>query len=619
MCGFSGFVGDVIEPKIKLSKCLDLLKHRGPDMSKYLYSPKNKIGLAHNRLSIIDISKNALQPFKDSIGNTLVFNGEIYNCYILKKKYLNKFDIKWKSKSDTEVLFNCLTILGIKKTLEIIEGMFSFAFFDVQTNSMFLARDIAGEKPLYFSKKNNTLFFSSETKPILYLLNKKKISQNKINKYLNSNFSITNETLYNDIKCLKPGTILKYDIINNKSKIDYFWNYEKKYLEIKKNNLFRQDKNFEMILEDSIKSQLVSDVPVGTFMSGGLDSTIVSSIASKYNKNLKIYSLGFEQKDFDESKRAEKIAKHLNQKFYKVLFKPNQLPDLFDSFIKKLDLPHTDQSDICLFYLCKIAKKNKTKVILTGDGGDELFAGYNRHIWISKILKMNRISKYFLKSFINIPLSIKLLNFLNNNFSEKNRQLDFESKVYKLKHVLNIKDINKIYLSLIDEKNNNIFKLHQNSEMSNLRNILRYDFDFYLPNNILYKSDSCSMYNSIELRAPFLSKKIIEYSLSLSDSEILSNSYGKIPLRKILNKYLPEELINLKKTGFTIPLADWLSNDLRDWAKEIFFNPVISDKFGINLNYKNHWDNFMDSPKNNFQKIWNIIIINSWLNANLSL
>lgn len=615
MCGFSGFIGLIDNPEQKLLKSLELLNHRGPDMSGHLFIKEKNMGFAHNRLSIIDTSKNAIQPFMDNNKNILVYNGELYNSDYIKKKLNSAYQINWKSSSDTEILFFSLVKFGVNKTLDMIEGMFAFAFFSSKNQSLYLARDIAGEKPLYYSNINNTLTFSSETKPLLMLSNKEKIIPKMIENHINANFNIFNKTIYNNINALRPGSFLEYNLSNKTLNLKKYWSYEKKFLEINNNTSFKNNSNnFENILNQAVHSQLVSDVPIGTFMSGGLDSTLISLIATKYNKNLDIYSLGYEDKNYDESSKAEKIAKYLGQRFKKIILKPDQLPSLFDSFIKKLDLPHTDQSDICLYYLCNEAAKT-SKVILTGDGGDELFAGYNRHIWIKKVLNMKYLTRKFLYFSIS-PISIKIINILNNLMLDNHRLLDFESKIYKLKKILPYKDINKIYYSLLSDQKIHEFDLDFNNQLSNLRNILKYDFELYLPNNVLYKSDACSMYNSLELRSPYLSKNVIEYSLSLNEKEMLYKSTGKLVLRKILNKYLPSELIYSKKSGFSIPLAEWLSCELKEWASEIYFNPIINDIFSINIDLKKIWQDFIDNPKDNFQKVWNIIVINAWLKEN---
>ena len=225
-------------------------------------------------------------------------------------------------------------------------------------------------------------------------------------------------------------------------------------------------------------------------------------------------------------------------------------------------------------------------MILTGDGGDELFAGYNRHIWIKKVLKMKYITRKLLYFSIS-PISIKIINILNNLMLDNHRLLDFESKIYKLKNIL--RKLIKFIIHISDQ-NIHEFDLNFNNQLSNLRNILKYDFELYLPNNVLYKSDACSMYNSLELRSPYLSKNVIEYSFSLNEKEMLYKSTGKLVLREILNKYLPSDLIYSKKSGFSIPLAEWLSHELKEWASEIYFNPILNDK-SINIDLKKGWQN----------------------------
>ena len=617
MCGFTGFVGNFINPREKLEYCNKILFHRGPDMSDIFYEEKSKIGLAHSRLSILDISSNAIQPIKDDLGNVLVFNGEIYNYKIIKEKLDKIKSIKWNSTSDTEILFNSLIYFGVENTLEIIEGMYAFCFVKKDNNTIYLCRDISGEKPLYYYQSDDKLIFSSEVKPINYLVDQKKISSDILNNYINFNFNWNNNSVFLNIFSLKPGNYLKFDLNKKKLSINQFWKYEEKYHFFKKNNQYSK-KNFDNLLKNEIEKELISDVPVGTFMSSGLDSTLVTSIASTFKKDMQVYSIGYEDKNFDESEQAYKISNYLDIKFNKILFKFSDVPSLFEELTDRLDLPHTDQSDLPLYLLCKNAKKNGSKVILTGDGGDELFGGYNRHIWGKNILEMNSLIKIPINFILKYNLIISTIEFLNNLLPRKYFQLDLKSKILKFSKLLKYKNLNDIYLFLL--KNNNesdLIELFYDKDMSNLRNMMKYDFQFYLPNNVLYKSDRCSMYNSIEIRAPLLSKNIIEYSLCMQDRNIVNNFQGKLILRKALRKHLPESLIQSKKSGFSIPLAKWIRGPLNDWAKNIFFDPIITKNYLIKVDYSNIWERYIKGDDNHFQKVWNIMILNTWIRKNI--
>tara|TARA_Y100000992_G_scaffold296521_1_gene258841 strand:- start:3334 stop:5193 length:1860 start_codon:yes stop_codon:yes gene_type:complete len=617
MCGFTGFVGKFSNPKEKLEYCNKILFHRGPDMSDTFYDEKNKIGLAHSRLSILDISSNAMQPIKDNLGNVLIFNGEIYNHKIIKKRLDKIKSIKWNSTSDTEILFNSLIYFGIENTLENIEGMYAFCFFKKNDNTIYLCRDISGEKPLYYYQSDDKLIFSSEVKPINYLIGKKNISIDTLKNYINFNFNWNNNSLFLNIFSLMPGNYLKFNLNKKKIIINNFWKYEKKYQFLKKNNKSSKI-NFNNLLKNEVKKELISDVPVGAFMSSGLDSTLVASVASTFKKDIQIYSIGYEDKNFDESAQAQKISNYLNINFNKIIFKSSDVPSLFEELTDNIDLPHTDQSDLALYLLCKNAKKNGSKVILTGDGGDELFGGYNRHIWGKNILEMKPLIKKPLNFFLKFQLTISTIEFLNNLLPRKYFQLDLKSKIQKFSKVLNYKNLNDIYLFLL--KNNyesDLTVLPYNKDMSNLRNMLKYDFQYYLPNNVLYKSDRCSMYNSIEIRAPLLSKNIIEYSLSMLDQDIVSDFQGKLILRKAIKEYLPETLIQSKKSGFSIPLAKWIRGPLNDWGKNIFFDPIITKNYLIKINYSKIWESYIEGDDNYFQKVWNIMILNSWIRKNI--
>ena len=495
--------------------------------------------------------------------------------------------------------------------------MYAFCFVKKDNNTIYLCRDISGEKPLYYYQSDDKLIFSSEVKPINYLVDQKKISSDILKNYINFNFNWNNNSVFLNIFSLKPGNYLKFDLNKKTLSINQFWKYEEKYHFFKKNNQYSK-KNFDNLLKNEIKKELISDVPVGTFMSSGLDSTLVTSIASTFKKDMQVYSIGYEDKNFDESEQAYKISNYLDIKFNKILFKFSDVPSLFEELTDRLDLPHTDQSDLPLYLLCKNAKKNGSKVILTGDGGDELFGGYNRHIWGKNILEMNSLIKIPINFILKYNLIISTIELLNNLLPRKYFQLDLKSKILKFSKLLKYKNLNDIYLFLL--KNNNesdLIELFYDKDMSNLRNMMKYDFQFYLPNNVLYKSDRCSMYNSIEIRAPLLSKNIIEYSLCMQDRNIVNNFQGKLILRKALRKHLPESLIQSKKSGFSIPLAKWIRGPLNDWAKNIFFDPIITKNYLIKVDYSNIWESYIKGDDNHFQKVWNIMILNTWIRKNI--
>ncbi len=418
MCGISGFFSKVELSNYEnlISKMNDSLVHRGPDDSGLWFDEQQKIALGHKRLSILDLSIAGHQPmFSDSGRFVIVFNGEIYNHLEVRKKIEFKNSVLWKSNSDTETLLNAIELFGLDATLKICNGMFAFALWDRKKNELILVRDRIGEKHLYYGCIEGTLYFASELKAIKNLLQDKlEINFNSISSFLSNGYIKSPNTIWKNILKLEPGSYLRFNIetIENFQPIKYYWTLEET-ISSAKLNPYKKSFNdaildLEKILNKSISDQMISDVPLGAFLSGGIDSTIVVALMQQISKNpINTFTIGFDEVKLNEAVYAKNIAKYLNTNHTELYVSDTMARDIIPQINDIYDEPFGDSSAIPTILVSKLAK-SKVTVSLSGDGGDELFAGYTKY---GKANTLKMFSKYY--SFFPIELFKK--TFSNNS------------------------------------------------------------------------------------------------------------------------------------------------------------------------------------------------------------
>ncbi len=622
MCGICGFTYPLSDGKKYLNKMLEPLLSRGPD-AKGIFTDEY-INLGHTRLSIIDLKERSNQPFFDKqTGNILVFNGEIYNFKEIKKNLIEQNKCVFLTSSDTEVVLKSYAYYGLD-CFEKFDGMFAIAIWDSKLSKLILARDRFGEKPLYYS-----LFSHNSKKEISFAsdLNSLKNSpkfNNKINKkslksYLVNNYVNNNESFYDEALNVDPGSIIIFQ--NNKIiKKEYFQisNYFKK-KNYKKFNI----EEFNEVLSQSIKSRLVSDVDIGIFLSGGLDSSLIASIIKKLGVELKSYTIGFEEKSFDESYKAKYMSDYLNIENENFLISENDLRDI-DKIVMSFGEPLSDTSVIPTYLLSKFASK-QVKVCLSGDGGDELFFGYDTYL----------ASKSFdiIKKFKLDPI-LKQLKFLKDFIPSHKTKVNYYYAIKKFIDALNTDQdkffVHEFWRTINDEMslrlilNEDLFNEIKNIEIAHYdidktrmdddshRNLC--DFNFFLQKDVLVKSDRCSMANSLELRSPFLSFNLFEYMSNLDPKEKFDSFNKKNILKKIANMYLPNKLIKQKKRGFNAPVSLWFNNEFGNHFKDLLYSENVKKIFNtsqIEFLLKQNNNN-----KDNGNQLFNIFCLAIWINNN---
>ena len=631
MCGFLGFINFNEINKDNLIELSNHLHHRGPDSDSYYINQDKKIYLCHKRLSIIDVSSNASQPmFSQSKRFIIMFNGEIYNFKYLKNKYLSNY--KFQSSSDTEVILGLVELFGFNKTIEKLEGMFAIALFDIKENKFFLTRDRFGEKPLYYynSDNSNKLFFTSD----LLFLKKSNLFNNKINLnalglYFQYNYIPSPYSIYQNIYKVKPGEIIEYNILNYKIKKNIYFDSKTLFNKNKTNlNFDESSSKLDNLLSNKINDQLTSDVPIGTFLSGGIDSTLITTIISKkFIKKIDTFTIGFDNNDFDETLKAKKIADYLGVNHHVEYLNNKNIIDTIDKIPHYFSEPFADSSQIPTLFLSEITRK-KVKVALSGDGGDELFGGYNRYLFaISYLNKIKKIP-YLLRSATSNSLyylnKFYVLKFILNLSNTRNKYAYFNNKIEKTIKLINFKN-NFDYYNILTTNNinKNLLKFKHIFNHNPALDTLNFDENLYekltngdiltyLPDDILCKVDRSSMASSLEVRTPFLNHEIAKFATSLPHEYKINKNNTKIILKDIIKKYLPEHLINFPKHGFTFPLNILINTTLKEYFYDNLNSNSLSDFFD-----KKEILNLLNSHNNKYNDnstlLWSILMFKKWI------
>lgn len=565
MCGLLGEVSNNLLSNKDFKSLLALSIHRGPDQQGYWSTNNCQIGF--NRLAIIDLSENALQPVLSPNNKyALVFNGEVYNYKELQHKY-NILDEELRSKSDSEVLAHLIEKLDINDFANELNGMFAIAIYDLEQEKVHLIRDFAGIKPLYYGLFNRGIVFASQFDQIFKhsAFKDKRLRPEIMKEYLALGYMHAPNTVFDNIFQVMPGQIITWSYsISRVEQSDYYtWKVSKEYDETN----VKVIEDFEVLFEEALKRQLNSDVKIATFLSGGVDSPLVTAFAKKNKKDIKAFTIGVDDEKFDESKIAKKYAEQLQVDQLIECFDANQMLSIIDDHFKALSEPLGDYSSLPTYLITKKAKKYAT-VMLSGDGGDELFWGYPRFIksaeqalWFRLPLFLRKVVIPILRKFIpNLSYAIEIEKNFGNWVLSKQIHLKTEKLMPNYSFT---KELNDTYVS--DNNSNKsevLVYLKKNEYYAHLQKVLK-------------KVDLMSMANSLEVRVPFLDKKIIEFSNKIEPQLTKKHRTPKFVLKKMLAKIVSDDLVYLPKRGFSIPIEDWIKNELADDVKKV----LLQDDF----------------------------------------
>lgn len=628
MCGISGIYSKKDDLNKTLFEFNNSLKHRGPDKSSIYVDDKNNFGMAHTRLSILDISEKGSQPMIHKNNWIITYNGELYNHHEIRNFLANNHNekINWEGTSDTETILKSVDILGVKQSLNLFEGMFAFGLYDKSEKKLYLARDRMGEKPLYFYNKDQKFIFASEIsifKKVKEL--NLKINEESVLNFIQTGYVSAPNSIFKDIHKLKPGTLLTISNNFQNIKQENFWSLKNAVIakdqNILNNKSYVQIKNeTKNLLEVKIKKTMLSDVQVGSFLSGGIDSSLVAAIMQKNSSSpIKTFTVGFDDKNFDESSQARLISNHLGTDHYEYRASEKDILNMAENIHHVYEEPFADSSQIPTYLISKLMK-SQAKVVLSGDGGDELFSGYNRYIYYKKIKKISKFVPNFCKPVIANIAKNNSFESCNKFFSNKTGD-----KMQKLLNFVTSKDDMDLYNKFIsiwedpsnilniDFKSMNFDKWEIPSFNSFEEKMMYIDQLIYLPDDIMCKVDRATMSNSIESRSPFLNHEIVEASWKIPMIYKIKNKKGKFILRDILQDYYPKKLIQSQKSGFAIPVGELLRTTLRNWGNDIISQSKEYDYF-INLNeLKALWKMHQDKKINLGEKLWVVLNLQNWL------
>lgn len=650
MCGFAGIAfarssaGEDL--RAAAERMANAIRHRGPDDSG-VWADESGVALAHRRLSILDLSSAGQQPMASACGRyVIVFNGEIYNHLTLRA------DLEaagcapmWRGHSDTESLLAGIAAWGIRGAVDRCIGMFAFAVWDKIAQMLTLGRDRVGEKPLYYGWQGEgeraCFFFGSELKALKAHPDfEARINRDALRLLMRHNYIPAPHSIYQGIHKLPPGHLLSVSLACRFPQPEVYWSLPEVAISFNAAPFAGSDAQaidaLEILLKSAVRQQMLSDVPLGAFLSGGIDSsTVVALMQAQSDRPVKTFSIGFNEEGYNEAVHAKAVARHLGTAHTELYVTPQQALDVIPLLPALYCEPFSDSSQIPMFLVSQLARRH-VAVSLSGDAGDELFCGYTRYtqakdFW-SNISRMPRMLRLLTAATIrSAPPAAwsKLLGSCSPLLPESLRNKNIGDKLYKGAALLSSTQIDDLYLKLITQWEPDCIviggqepstPLRGNSlslrGLDSIQRMMVLDAIAYLPDDILTKVDRASMAVSLEARVPFLDHRVVEFAWSLPQHFKLREGVGKWILRQVLYRHVPKAMIERPKMGFGVPIDSWLRGPLREWAEDLldesrlrregFFNPVpIRLKWTEHLSGKRNWQHHL----------WNVLMFQAWLQS----
>ncbi len=613
MCGIAGFYSNNrYFSETDLHNMTNAMQHRGPDAAGFYLNEDKTCGLGHRRLSIIDLSAAANQPMYSQSGRyIMVFNGEVYNF----REIQEKLNIKPRTTSDTEIILEAFEQKGVD-FVQLLNGMFAIAIYDTREHALYLFRDRLGVKPIYFYNQGGNFAFGSEIKSLLQhaqLKSTLSVYKPAVRTFLYAGYVPEPHTIYQQIDRLPAGScaIIK----NGKTTITSYWKPEENLKPHLTGNFDWAKKELKELLTTSVRYRMISDVPFGTFLSGGIDSSAVTAIAQTISSQpVKTFSIGFKEAKFNESEYARKVSAHLGTEHYEFIVTENDALELIDKMMVAYDEPYADSSAIPTMLVSKLARKYVT-MTLTGDGGDELIMGYGAYEWAQRL--SNPLVQTFRK-----PIALALSQ-MGNTYKRGAGVFNFKNKARIKSHIFSQEQ----YFFSEDELDE-IVKPDYNAEIlfnesfSNLGRKLSaaeeqalYDVKYYLKDDLLVKVDIATMQFSLEARSPFLDYRIVEFALNLSEDLKKKDGVSKYLLKEVLYDYVPRSFFERPKWGFSIPLHKWLKKDLHYLIDKYLSNEMVA-KSGVvqPQKVKQLLARFENGEDFLYNRIWVLILLHKWMN-----
>lgn len=641
MCGIAGVVADpgISIERQRLATMTDVITHRGPDDSGIWISPEGNVGLGHRRLSIIDLSSLGAQPMLSASGRYAVaFNGEIYNFPDLRRE-LEAAGFQFRGHSDTEVMLAAFESWGIEATLQRLTGMFAFGVWDAHEQALWLARDRIGIKPLYYSTSSGQLTFASELRAlVVWQGTVPGVSAQGLTDYLRLGYVPGPLSIFESIYKLPPGhyAVYRHGVL---SEAKAYWQLSR-VIQQGMRESYADSQNAIDALEEKLRiavaSHMIADVPLGAFLSGGVDSsTVVALMQTQSSRPIKTFSIGFHEQGYNEAEHAKAVARHLGTEHTELYVSDAdaraiipQLPDVYDE-------PFADPSQIPTLLVSQLARHHVT-VALSGDGGDELFAGYNRYVFVAQ----------FWQRLKRLPLAVrKLASHALSTFSPAAWDAFFQAaspflpprflpalpgqKMHKIASILPARTLLALHSRLIAQwatpqavlgsqwLNNTLsgeHRLAQQVDLSAAEQQMAWDAQTYLVDDILTKVDRASMRFGLEARVPLLDHNVVEFAWRIPMSMKLKDGNGKWILRQLLYRHVPKELIDRPKMGFSVPVDEWLRGSLRGWAENYLTEKRLNEEGYLDTRVvRQTWEQHLKGRVNAGGQLWTLLMFQTWL------
>ncbi len=637
MCGIAGVLNSAAGSREKLerdaSAMADCLAHRGPDDHGVWSDAEAGIALTQRRLSIVDLSPAGHQPMVSADGRFIVtFNGEIYNFQELRPE-LKARGVKFRGHSDTEVMLEAFAADGVTHTIKRLIGMFTIGVWDRRERTLSLVRDRMGIKPLYWAKFGGLFMFGSELKALRAHPGwTARTNRAALAAFMRHNYIPAPHTIYEGVQKLEPGTILTLPW-NGEPRLERFWDARIVAKAGRANPMQGSDAELtdqlEALLKDAVKRRMVADVPVGAFLSGGIDSSTVVALMKAANAGpVRTYTIGSELAGYNEAAHSAAVAKHLGTEHTELMVTPKEAIDVIPNLPDMYDEPFADSSQIPTYLVSAMTRRHVT-VALSGDGGDELFAGYNRYqltaqIWRSFSMLPHPVRQALAGMITALPADrwTKLLSFIPASM----RQRQIGDKLHKFAAVLPCNGETELYRRLVthwepsdivlnaDESKGVLWDAQIDKDFPDLLERMQYfDQVTYLPDDILTKVDRASMAVALEARVPLIDHRVVEFAWRLPREAKIRGGMSKWLLRQVLYRHVPKELVERPKMGFAVPLGDWLRGPLRPWAENLLAEPRLRQAgFFDAARVRQTWDAHLSGRRNHEYMLWNVLMFEAW-------
>jgi asparagine synthase (glutamine-hydrolysing) len=649
MCGLAGFLDvgrrhDAREMQDQVTRMTGTLAHRGPDDQGTWVDPTAGIALGSRRLAIIDVSPDGHQPMRSASGRyTIAYNGEAYNARAIARTLESaRHAPAWRGHSDTEVLLAAIEAWGFEQALERFNGMFAFALWDGHERELHLVRDRLGIKPLYVRGGGDTVIFGSELRALRAHPDlEPRLDREWLDQYLRGTRTPTTRTIYDGVRSVQPGTYLTFKA-DHEPKERVYWSTVEQ-AELGHREPFGGGETdaidaLHELLRDAVRMQLVSDVPLGVLLSGGIDSATVLALAqAESDRTVRSFSIGFPEAGLDEAPDARAIAAHLGSDHTELYITPDDIIELIPSLPQLSDLPISDPSYVSNYFAYRLAREHVT-VALTGDGGDEVFGGYHRHRWLPRVWGTVGWTPAGLRAqgaraldAVSPATWDRIFGALEPALPGRLRERTPGAKIQRLARWMSCETPEEMYgvlasrwddaTELVADHDRSSsaapFRLqHLDGDFQLVERMLVHELLTYLPDSQLTKVDRASMAVSVEARVPLLDHRVVEFALRLPPRLKVRGETGKYILRKVLHEHVPQELFQRPKMGFHLPLTRWLRGPLREWAEDLLQADRLRRQGVLNpVAIRAIWAEHLSGQRDRSDHLWTVLMLQSWLDA----